>query len=60
MEKIRAGADLVQLYTGMLYAGPGLPCRIVQDMLRTVERERLGSIRDLRDSRLEAWAAKPL
>ncbi|CAM5533390.1 dihydroorotate dehydrogenase [Aquamicrobium terrae] len=60
MEKIRAGADLVQLYTGMIYAGPGLPGRIVQDMLRMVERERLGSIRDLRDSRLEAWATKPI
>ena len=25
LEKIRAGADLVQLYTGMIYAGPALP-----------------------------------
>jgi dihydroorotate dehydrogenase len=25
LEKIRAGADLVQLYSGMVYAGPSLP-----------------------------------
>ena len=29
LEKIRAGADLVQLYTGMIYAGPALPGRIL-------------------------------
>ena len=27
--KLDAGADLVQLYTGMVYEGPGLPARIV-------------------------------
>src|SRR5262245_61618 len=29
IEKIRAGADLVQLYTGLIYGGPGLPGRIL-------------------------------
>lgn len=28
--KFAAGADLVQLYTGMVYEGPGLPARIVR------------------------------
>jgi dihydroorotate dehydrogenase len=28
--KLAAGADLVQLYTGMIYEGPGLPARIVR------------------------------
>jgi dihydroorotate dehydrogenase len=60
LEKIRAGADLVQLYTGMIYAGPALPGRIVAGMARLVERERLGSIRDLRDTACERWASKPL
>jgi dihydroorotate dehydrogenase len=60
LEKIRAGADLVQLYTGMVYAGPALPGRIVAGMARFVERERLGSIRDLRDTGCERWASKPL
>ncbi|MBZ9662682.1 quinone-dependent dihydroorotate dehydrogenase [Mesorhizobium sp. ESP-6-4] len=60
LEKIRAGADLVQLYTGMIYAGPALPGRIIAGMARYVERERLGSIRDLRDSACERWASKPI
>ncbi len=36
-DKIRAGASLVQLYTGLVYEGPGLPRRIVSglaDLLR--------------------------
>ena len=31
-QKIAAGADLVQLYTAMVYDGPGLPGRIVRDL----------------------------
>ena len=32
LEKIRAGADLVQLYTGMVYEGPALPASILTGM----------------------------
>ncbi|TIP52682.1 MAG: dihydroorotate dehydrogenase (quinone) [Mesorhizobium sp.] len=60
LEKIRAGADLVQLYTGIIYAGPALPGRIVDGMARFAERERLGSIRDLRDTACDHWAARPI
>ncbi|ESX28736.1 quinone-dependent dihydroorotate dehydrogenase [Mesorhizobium sp. LSJC264A00] len=60
LEKIRAGADLVQLYTGMIYAGPALPGRILSGMVRFAEKERLTSLRELRDSRLDQWAAKAL
>jgi dihydroorotate dehydrogenase len=60
LEKIRAGADLVQLYTGMIYAGPALPGRIVAGMARFAETEKLASIRALRDTRLGQWASKPL
>jgi dihydroorotate dehydrogenase len=60
LEKIRAGADLVQLYTGMIYAGPSLPGRIVAGMVRFADKERLKSLRALRDSSLERWASKPL
>jgi dihydroorotate dehydrogenase len=27
ISKIRAGADVVQIYTGLIYEGPGLPSR---------------------------------
>ncbi|PWQ83203.1 dihydroorotate dehydrogenase (quinone), partial [Stenotrophomonas maltophilia] len=30
--RIRAGASLVQVYTALVYEGPGLPRRIVQDL----------------------------
>jgi dihydroorotate dehydrogenase len=60
LEKIRAGADLVQLYTGMIYAGPQLPARIVSGMADFVGKQGLSSIRDLRDSHLYSWAQKPL
>ncbi|TIV91037.1 MAG: dihydroorotate dehydrogenase (quinone), partial [Mesorhizobium sp.] len=55
LEKIRAGADLVQLYTGMIYAGPALPGRIVAGMARFADRERLKSIGDLRDTACAEW-----
>ena len=58
LEKIRAGADLVQLYTGMIYAGPALPGRIVAGMARFVERERLKSIGELRDSGCANWSER--
>jgi dihydroorotate dehydrogenase len=57
LEKIRAGADLVQLYSCMVYEGPGLPARIVRGMSKLLDRETVSSIRDLRDSRLDHWAA---
>jgi dihydroorotate dehydrogenase len=33
-QKLAAGADLVQLYTGMIYEGPELPSRIVAGLAR--------------------------
>jgi dihydroorotate dehydrogenase len=60
LEKIRAGADLVQLYTGMIYAGPSLPGRILAGMVRFANKEGLKALRELRDSRLDQWASKPL
>lgn len=60
LEKIRAGADLVQLYTGMIYAGPGLPAEIVRGLSRFAAREGLRSIREIRDSSAGRWASEPL
>ncbi|SFN83389.1 dihydroorotate oxidase A [Mesorhizobium sp. NFR06] len=60
LEKIRAGADLVQLYTGMIYAGPALPGRIVAGIAQFLNRENLSSIQELRDSHVDQWLAKPL
>lgn len=58
LEKIRAGADLVQLYSSMVYEGPGLPGSIVSGLSKLLDREQVGSIRELRDSRVDYWAGR--
>ncbi|KQZ26608.1 dihydroorotate dehydrogenase (quinone) [Mesorhizobium sp. Root552] len=60
LEKIRAGADLVQLYTSMIYAGPALPGRIVSGMSQAVAKQGLKSVSELRGQSLDIWAAKAL
>ena len=42
--KIRAGASLVQLYTGLAYQGPGLIGRIKRDLLACMARDGFTSI----------------
>ncbi len=60
MEKIRAGADLVQLYSCMVYDGPGLPSRILRGLSGLLDREGVNLISELRDSRVDHWAAMKL
>jgi dihydroorotate dehydrogenase len=43
-ERIRAGATLVQLYTAMVYEGPGLAHRIALGLAQRLEREGFASI----------------
>ncbi|WP_379922839.1 quinone-dependent dihydroorotate dehydrogenase [Erythrobacter sp. R86502] len=43
-ERIRAGASLVQLYSAMVYAGPGLGARIVRGLEALMRREGFASI----------------
>jgi dihydroorotate dehydrogenase len=38
LEKLNAGADLVQIYTGFIYEGPGLVKRINQALLKEMSR----------------------
>lgn len=60
LEKIRAGADLVQLYTSLIYGGPALPGRILSGMVSILDREGISSMSALRDTRLAHWADRPL
>ena len=43
-DKITAGASLVQIYTGWVYQGPGMICRILQGLLLKLEQNGLNSI----------------
>ena len=45
--KIKAGATLVQLYTGLIYQGIGLVSTIKQDLLAAVKRGKRGSLEAL-------------
>jgi len=43
-ERIRAGASLVQLYSAMVYEGPGLARRIAKGLVARLEQEGFASI----------------
>ena len=45
-EKITAGADAVQLYTGMVYKGPGIVKEIKKDLISILKKEKISSIKD--------------
>lgn len=42
--RIRAGASLVQLYTGLVYEGPGLPARMLRELDACLARDGFASI----------------
>jgi dihydroorotate dehydrogenase len=42
--KIRAGASLVQLYTGLIYQGPGLVARIKRELAALLRRDGFASV----------------
>jgi len=50
---VRAGADLVQMYTGFVYGGPALPGHIARDLGKLVEREGVKSIGELVGERVQ-------
>jgi dihydroorotate dehydrogenase len=43
-KKIRAGASLVQLYTALVYGGPGLVARIAQDLAACLRNDGFASV----------------
>ena len=45
-ERIRAGASLVQLYTALIYEGPGVAPRIVHGLAERLERDGFSHMRD--------------
>jgi dihydroorotate dehydrogenase len=45
-ERVRAGATLVQIYTSLVYEGPGVFRRINRGLLKLLERDRLNRIAD--------------
>ncbi len=60
LEKIRAGADLVQVYSCMVYEGPALPGDINRGLSKLLDRAGVQSIRELRDTRVDHWSTQKL
>ncbi|MET3560341.1 dihydroorotate dehydrogenase [Bartonella japonica] len=56
LEKVKAGADLVQLYSGMVYKGPDLAITILEEILQFMQKDGIDSIKAYRDHRVEYWA----
>jgi dihydroorotate dehydrogenase len=55
-DKIAAGANLVQVYSGLVYHGPFVIGRIVRGLSARLAREGLASIGELVGTASEAWA----
>ncbi len=54
--KIAAGANLVQLYTGMIYRGPGLLAEILDGLPRLLSERGFGTIAEAVATETEKWA----
>lgn len=54
--KIEAGASLIQLYSGLVYQGPGLPGQILQGLLQRCETEKLSTIGQIVGRSANDWA----
>lgn len=50
VERFEAGADLLQLYTGLIYRGPGLVGEVLRGLLDELERRGVDSVSGLRGS----------
>ena len=58
--KIEAGATLLQLYTGLIYEGPGLIGGIKLHLAEAVRRANAKDLSGLRGKKSAEWAARPL
>jgi dihydroorotate dehydrogenase len=45
-EKIRAGATVVQLYTGLIYRGPDTVRRVLEELVHLLRRDGFASVRE--------------
>ncbi|MCB1511245.1 MAG: quinone-dependent dihydroorotate dehydrogenase [Hyphomicrobiaceae bacterium] len=60
LQKIEAGASLIQLYTGLIYEGPSLIGRIKQSLAAACTDAQVASISELAGRRAAEWASKPV
>lgn len=56
-DKIAAGANLVQLYTGLVYVGPTLPADIVGGLGRLLDAHRFATVAEAIGTDADHWAS---
>lgn len=56
--KIEAGASLIQLYTGMIYGGPGLIQEMKSALTEAVRKNGAANISELIGRKADAWASR--
>ncbi len=59
-QKLEAGANLIQLYTGMIYQGPNIANRICRGLLQKLEASEFSDIAEVTASKNAEWAARDL
>lgn len=57
-QKLAAGADLIQLYTGLVYRGPSLPREINRYLVERMAKEGIATLDPLIGRETDAWAAR--
>jgi dihydroorotate dehydrogenase len=60
LAKIEAGASLLQLYTGLVFEGPGLIGRIKQTLIQAMEREGHDTLAPMVGKRAAEWSERVL
>ena len=60
LAKIEAGASLIQLYTGLVFEGPGLIGRIKRKLMDAMDSENCETLEPLIGRRAAEWAEKKL
>jgi dihydroorotate dehydrogenase len=60
LAKIRAGATLIQLYTGLIYQGPGLIARIKAHLVQATRDANVAAVSDLVGLDADTWAQEAL
>ncbi|AQX17954.1 MULTISPECIES: quinone-dependent dihydroorotate dehydrogenase [unclassified Bartonella] len=56
LEKVKAGADLIQIYSGMIYEGPNIAVTIMKEILKLMQQEGVDNITAYRDYNVDNWA----
>jgi len=60
LEKIMAGADLVQLYSSLIYQGPRIAADILQQLIAICHKDGVKSIAEYCNYHVEKWADRKI